>query len=79
LPTGALGRGLKKHLSTKRWTQLEDSYVGASMEENWDALLKTLELFREVGLEVANSLGFNYPKALHQGVVHYVSELRKQA
>ncbi|MCA9839684.1 MAG: aminoglycoside 6-adenylyltransferase [Trueperaceae bacterium] len=79
LSAGALGKGLKKHVSTERWNQLEATYVGASMEENWEALLKTLELFREISLEVATSLGFSYPDVMHQGVVSYVSELRKQA
>jgi len=79
LPTGALGKGLKKYLSTERWTQLEGTYVGANIYENWEALLKTLALFHEIALEVAINLGFSYPEAMHQGVVHYVSELRKQS
>jgi aminoglycoside 6-adenylyltransferase len=35
-PTGFLGRGLKKSLPPEIWSQLESTYVGAGIEENWD-------------------------------------------
>jgi len=75
--TGSLGKGLKKHLPAAIWTQLESSYAGASIEENWAALLKTIDLFRQVAIEVATHLGYSYPQDLDQGVAQYVQKIRQ--
>jgi aminoglycoside 6-adenylyltransferase len=76
VPTGALGKGLKKLLPPARWAQLENTYVGAKMEENWDALLRTLELFRWAAREVGAQLHYEYPEDLDQRVTSYVQQMR---
>jgi aminoglycoside 6-adenylyltransferase len=78
LPTGNLGRGLKQHLPPHLWSQLERTYVGAGIEENWEALFRTMALFRWVGIEVADHLGYRYPLDLDQGVTNYVQNIRKR-
>ena len=75
--TGVLGKGLKKRLPPALWAQLEDTYAGAGIEENWRALLRTLALFRQVASEVAAQLGYTYPLALDQGVTDYVQKMRR--
>lgn len=75
--TGVLGKGLKKRLPPALWAQLEDTYAGAGIEENWTALLRTLALFRQVASEVAAQLGYTYPLALDQGVTDYVQKMRR--
>ena len=44
---GKHGKGLKKRLPETLWAALEATYVGAGLEENWEALFATLKLFRE--------------------------------
>ena len=78
IPTGALGKGLKKLLPPTIWSQLEQAYAGAEIEENWDALFKTIELFRELAIDVANNLGYAYPHNLDQGVTTYVQNMKQQ-
>jgi aminoglycoside 6-adenylyltransferase len=75
--SGVLGKGLKKRLPPALWVQLEDTYAGAGIEENWTALLRTLALFRQVASEVATHLGYTYPLALDQGVTDYVQKMRR--
>lgn len=75
--TGSLGKGLKKRLPAAIWTQLESSYAGAGIEENWAALFKTIDLFRQVAIEVATHLGYSYPQDLDQGVAQYVEKIRQ--
>ena len=76
LAVGALGKGLKKHLPTEIWSALEHCYADANLDNNWLALIHTLELFREVAIEVGRSLGYPYPDQLHTRVVAYVEHIR---
>ncbi len=75
-PTGALGKGLKKKLPPRLWSELERTYVGAGIEENWEALFRTLSLFRDVGMEVAAHLGYAYPDDLDRRVTAYVQKMK---
>ena len=76
VPTGFLGRGLKNVLPSEIWSQLKSTYVGAGMGENWDALFRTLALFRRVAVEVAEQLGYAYPYEMDRLVVAYAQEVR---
>jgi aminoglycoside 6-adenylyltransferase len=75
-PAGVLGRGLKGRLPPELWLELEQTYVGAGLEENWEALLRTMALFRRAATEVAERLGYVYPLAMDEGVSAYVREVR---
>jgi aminoglycoside 6-adenylyltransferase len=74
-PTGNLGKGLKKRLPTGIWEELEGTYVGAGIEDNWEALFQTMALFRRVATEVAADLGYAYPLDLDRRVTAYVREI----
>jgi aminoglycoside 6-adenylyltransferase len=72
---GVNGRGLKRHVQPAIWADLERTYVGGGIAENWEALFRTIELFRTVAVEVAGLLGYAYPDALEQGVLAHVRKL----
>jgi aminoglycoside 6-adenylyltransferase len=76
--TGDLGKGLKKRLPPEIWAELESTYVGAGIEENWAALYKTIELFRKVAIEVADDLGYEYPQDLYERVVDYLQRVHEK-
>jgi aminoglycoside 6-adenylyltransferase len=76
LPTGWLGKGLKKRLSPVIWSQLERTYVGAGIDDTWEALFATIALFRQVGCEVADDLGYTYPHDVDERVTAYAQEVR---
>jgi aminoglycoside 6-adenylyltransferase len=75
VPVGSIGKGLKGHLPTDLWHEVERTFVGAQTMDNWEALFRTLELFRQVAIEVGDSLGFAYPQELHQRVREYVETI----
>lgn len=77
VPVGSLGKGLKKLLPAEIWTQLENSYAGAGIPENWESLFRTMALFRQVAMEVGKGLGYTYPLDLDQGVVAYIEYMRQ--
>ncbi len=75
-PTDWLGKGLKKQLPPEIWEELEGTYAGADLEENWEALFRTMGLFRRVATEVAEGLGYAYPRDLDERVTEYVRAVR---
>jgi aminoglycoside 6-adenylyltransferase len=73
---GAFGKGLKKRVAPEIWTELEATYVGAGCEENWEALFRTIRLFRKVALCVADRLAYQYPHDMDRRVVAYLDQVR---
>ena len=78
VPIGWLGKGLKKRLPPEVWSELEDTYAGGKMEENWEALFRTMALFRRVAMEVGKGLGYEYPLMLDERVTAYVKDIQRQ-
>jgi aminoglycoside 6-adenylyltransferase len=79
---GPYGRRLKKWLRPDLWKELESTYVGAGLEDNWEALFRTISLMRKTALEVGEKLGFAYPYALEDRVMAHlkrVENLEKDA
>jgi aminoglycoside 6-adenylyltransferase len=76
VPAGSLGKGLKKQLPSGIWSQLENTYAGANIQENWEALFRTISLFRQVAIEVGQSLGYEYPFALDQRVTAFAQQMQ---
>jgi aminoglycoside 6-adenylyltransferase len=77
VPTGSLGKGLKRLLPPDIWAELEQCYAGARPEDNWEALANTMALFRRVAIEVGTHLGYTYPYELDRRVSEYVERLKQ--
>jgi aminoglycoside 6-adenylyltransferase len=73
---GVVGRGMKPHLPPAIWSDLERTYVGLGIAENWQALFATTALFRNVASAVGASLGYTYPHDLDARVTAYLEEVR---
>jgi len=76
VPTGSLGKGLKKRLPPEIWSELENTYAGANTQDNWEALFRTIALFRQVAIEVGTGLGYEYPLELDQRVTAFVQRMQ---
>ena len=76
---GFLGKGLKSRLPPDIWAQVEQTFAGALVADNWDALAHTMALFRQVAVEVGAHLGYAYPHDLHQRVTAYVNHIKQLA
>jgi aminoglycoside 6-adenylyltransferase len=75
--TGAYGKGLKKRTDPEIWAALEATYVGAGLDENWQALFGTIELFRRVARKVGQALGYGYPADLDRRAVAYFLKVQR--
>ena len=78
LPTGSLGKGLKKKLPPDLWSQLEAAYAGASPVDNWESLFRTMALYRQVAMKVGKGLGYDYPLDLDRRVTVFVKEMQRR-
>jgi aminoglycoside 6-adenylyltransferase len=76
LKPGAYGRYLKRYLRPAIWVQLEETYVGPGLEENWRALFKTVDLFRQAAREVGRHLDYTFPADLDRRATAYLQWVR---
>jgi aminoglycoside 6-adenylyltransferase len=73
---GAYGRFLKQRLDPEIWSELECTYVGSGIEENWEAIFRTIDLFQKVAIDVGDHLGYEYPQDLHARVLRYLHKVK---
>jgi aminoglycoside 6-adenylyltransferase len=76
LRPGAYGRGLERTLPPELAAELASTYVGAGVEENWEALFATVALFRKVAAEVGAALGYAYPREVDDTVTAQLQAVR---
>lgn len=74
---GPHGRRLKQWLRPDLFAELENTYTGADIEANWDALFRTIALMRRVAVEVGAHLGYAYPHDLDARAAAYAHQIRK--
>ncbi len=77
LKAGAYGKGLHKHVQPDVWSELENTYVGMGIEENWVAMFTTIDLFRRVAVEVGERLGYEYPYEMDRRRMAYLHNVKK--
>jgi aminoglycoside 6-adenylyltransferase len=77
LRPGAYGRGLERNLPDDIVAELVDTYVGADVDENWDALFRTAALFRRVAVEVGDALGYRYPVEVDEAMSAQLEAVRR--
>ena len=70
------GKGLCQRVSPTLLAELGKTYVGAGIEENWEALFSTIALFRRVMHEVSEKLGFIYPQDQDYRIMIYLNRVR---
>jgi aminoglycoside 6-adenylyltransferase len=77
LRPGAYGRGLERLLPAELVAELEATYVGTGIDENWEALFRTVALFRRVAKEVGEALGHRYPEDIDQQMTAQLEGVRQ--
>jgi len=78
ITTNKFGRLFKQHLTPEMWQKLENTFSGSSIEDNWDALFAMTDLVSEMGKELSEKLGYEYPEKLETDIRKYLKELKKR-
>lgn len=73
---GPFGRRLKQWLRPDLWAELENTYTGADIDDNWEALFRTIALMRRLSIEVGEHLGYAYPHDIDERAVAYVQKIK---
>jgi aminoglycoside 6-adenylyltransferase len=74
---GNSGRDIKRALDLDAYTELAGTYVGVDLDELWNSFFRTTALFRNVAVDVADKLGYQYPHDLDRRVTVYHETVRK--
>ncbi|MCK9524768.1 MAG: aminoglycoside 6-adenylyltransferase [Limnochordia bacterium] len=75
---GVWGRRFKYYLDRELSWQLEATYAGADLGENWDAFFNMLDLFSSLAREVGSYLGLEYPTDIEDDVRQYCQWIQGQ-
>ena len=70
------GRWFKRYLSPDMWAELENTFSGADIEENWEAFFRTIDLFRKLAKSVAAELKYEYPDNLDLKMSEYYLKVK---
>lgn len=70
------GRWFKRYLDGETWCELETTFAGADVEENWQALFNLTRFFRRIAHQVADSLGYRYPMDQDAKMMKYLHKVR---
>lgn len=76
ITTNKYGRLFKKYLSQEIWTKTEKTFAGNNIDENWNALFSMADLVSEIGTDLAENLGYHYPKKLEIDILEYLNKVR---
>ena len=79
ISTNKYGRLFKKYLAPEIWQQVEQTFAGSSIEDNWNALQATAGLVHRLGTALAEKLAYPYPAQLEADIRVYLQKLRSNA
>ncbi|MDP5274188.1 aminoglycoside 6-adenylyltransferase [Chengkuizengella axinellae] len=75
--SGSLGKHFKQQLPEELWNSFEKTYSGSNYEEIWESLFEAGKLFRKIGLETAEQLGYEYPFEDDEKVTEYLKKIKE--
>ncbi|MET7000282.1 AadS family aminoglycoside 6-adenylyltransferase [Chitinophaga defluvii] len=76
ITTNKHGRLFKKYLSPGMWQQIETTFSGSDITDNWNALFAYADVVHQLGTTLSEKLGYSYPTELEHNVRKYLSDIR---
>jgi aminoglycoside 6-adenylyltransferase len=73
------GRFMMEWADTQIYTRLRDIFFQFDAAESWQALLESMNLFRELAQQLAAHYDFEYPQALDDNITRFIENLRKRS
>lgn len=78
ITTNKHGRLFKKYLPARLWKQIEATFSGCDIEENWQALFAYADVVHHLGVELAHTLSYSYPSELESNIRNYLLDIRRK-
>lgn len=76
ITTNKHGRLFKKYLTPDEWKNIQTTFAGSDISENWDALFATMDVFRDFSKDIALKMNFQYPDKLDAETTTYIHRIR---
>jgi aminoglycoside 6-adenylyltransferase len=76
ITTNKYGRYFKHYLDAETRRELEKTFAGSEKEENWNALLATLKLFRRLATTISQEIDCSYPEELDAEISSYLKKIK---
>lgn len=74
--TNKKGRWFKRYIDSETWSEIERTYAGPGLEDNWRALFNIAALFRKLAISVGKDLGYDYLHELDKKVSGYLDKIQ---
>jgi aminoglycoside 6-adenylyltransferase len=74
--TGTLDRWMHRYADSEIWSRYLTTFAVGTIDDTWKAMFNALELVRDLGQEIGDALGFNYPASTDERVSAYIQGLR---
>lgn len=78
ITTNKHGRLFKKYLPHDLWMEIEATFSGSGIEENWTALFAYADLTSRLGIQLAETLRYRYPVELEKNIRKYLENVRSK-
>ncbi|WP_068469798.1 aminoglycoside 6-adenylyltransferase [Candidatus Protochlamydia phocaeensis] len=72
------GKGMHTWLDDQSWKALNEIFARLDRQESWQALEKTIDLFRQLAIPLSKQMGFAYPHDMDSHLSQFVQKLRKE-
>lgn len=76
ITTNKNGRFFKQYLDAATWRELEKTFAGSDIEENWNALFATSNLFRRLAMSIAAETNYSYPQKSDTEITAYLNKIK---
>jgi aminoglycoside 6-adenylyltransferase len=76
ISTGKLGKYFKKYLPEAYWDMYEKTYSNSNIDNMWNSIFITCELFRILAQDVAKYFNFTYPNEDDKSMTTYLKHVR---
>lgn len=72
--TNKHGRYFTKYLDQDIWQEVQATFAGSDIDENWQAFLKMNQLFTKLAKELASRLDYQYPHEQETKILEYYKQ-----
>src|SRR5690606_36616508 len=72
--TNKHGRYFTKYLDQDIWQEVQATFAGSDIDENWQAFLKMNQLFTKLAKELAFRLDYQYPHEQETKILEYYKQ-----
>lgn len=72
-----MGAKMYEWASPEVWKNLHDTFAHFDRKDSWEALLKTIELFRTVAVQISARMDFAYPKDVDENITGFILQQQK--